>query len=193
VDEFLQDHPWIGERLFGGRRVIPLGRPRDEIARGQVALIGDAARQVFAAHGSGIGAGLIAAQMLAEAIAGGSGPEDYAVAWQRRYGGLFAAVDRFRRFSESLTPSDLTALMEAGLVDETVLGAALAQQLPRLPLDDVAARLRGLSSAPTMVAPLAGLGARMAATMALYAAYPRERRERKRWSRLARWVAGGVG
>ena len=52
--------------------------------------LGDVAGQVFSAHGSGIGAGLVAARMVGEALAKGR-PYDYAVAWQRRFGGTFAA------------------------------------------------------------------------------------------------------
>ena len=64
---------------FGGQRAIPLGRPHDTLASDRVALVGDAARQVFSAHGSGIGAGMVAARMLVDAIVRGAGPAEYAV------------------------------------------------------------------------------------------------------------------
>src|SRR5690606_38217140 len=90
LDAFAADNPWVGEVVQGGARALPLSRPDDLLARGSVALVGDAARQVFSAHGSGIGIGLVAARLLADTLAQGRTPRDYAVAFQRRWGGLLA-------------------------------------------------------------------------------------------------------
>ncbi|HJL19029.1 MAG TPA: FAD-binding protein [Sandaracinaceae bacterium LLY-WYZ-13_1] len=189
LDRFVDTHPWVGAKRFGGHRAIPLGRPHDEIARGPIALIGDAARQVFAAHGSGIGPQLLAARMLAEAIARGGGPEDYAVRWQRRYGGLFAGSDLFRRFSQTLTLDELRRLIRAELIDETTAGATLAQELPSLGVARALGMLPRLVEAGGVSARLARTGARMAAAHALYAAYP-ARGDRTRWSRAVTRVCG---
>ena len=107
LEGFLSDLPWVGAQRSGGSSPIPLRRPYDVLASERVALIGDAACQVFAAHGSGISAQLVASRILAEALASGEGPLGYQTRWQRRWGGLFAAYDLFRRFSETLDADDL--------------------------------------------------------------------------------------
>lgn len=185
LDDFVAEHSFIGPRLFGGARAVPLRRPLDRLASGNVALLGDAACQVFSAHGSGIGAGMVAARMLADALAGGGDPYAYAAAWQRRYGGLFAAYDVFRRFSQTLGPADLQALMTSGLLDEAAARAGLVQRLPTLELGALGGRLRGLVRERRLARRLAGVLVRMAAAGALYARYPRDPARLERWASRA--------
>lgn len=185
LDEFVVAHPWIGARRFGGSRAVPLGRPHDVLAAGDVARLGDAAGQVFSAHGSGIGAGLLAARMLADTLAQGRGPEPYGVAWQRRYGGLLAAYDVFRRFSQGLSTDEVAALLDAGLLDEDTAIAGLQQALPRLSPGQLAGRARRLLRSPRVAARLAPVAARMVAALGLYARYPADPTQRARWSTWA--------
>ena len=70
LDGARADEPWLGESISGGSGVIPLRRPYARFTAPGLALVGDAACQVFPAHGSGIGMGLIAGRMLADAVAG---------------------------------------------------------------------------------------------------------------------------
>lgn len=181
LDDFAAAHPWIGERRFGGARAVPLGRPHDVLAEGNVALVGDAAGQVLAAHGSGIAAGLLAARLLADTLAEGRGPEAYGVRWQRRYGGLFAAYDAFRRFSQGLALEEVEELLDAGLLDEGSAIAALRQELPRLPLAQVVAKARALLRSPRVATRFAPVAARMVAAQGLYRGYPADARQRARW------------
>lgn len=187
VDDFVKTHDWVGERCFGGQRTIPLGRPHDELARGRVALLGDAARQVFSAHGSGIGVGMIAARTLADELAQGAGPEGYAVAWQRRHGGTLAAYDQFRRFSQGLDVVALERMMDTGLLDATMVGAGLVQELPALALGELPVRVKSLVDAPALSVALGAVLGRMGALMASYAAYPAG--DRSRWRRLTARIA----
>ena len=60
----------MGEFISGGSGLIPLRRPYSRFTAPGLALIGDSACQVFPAHGSGIGLGLIAGRMLADAVTG---------------------------------------------------------------------------------------------------------------------------
>jgi flavin-dependent dehydrogenase len=129
---FVAEHPWIGPRIFGGSRAIPLRRPYACIGRGRVALLGDAACQVFAAHGSGTGVGLVAARMLAEALADGRGIEGYATAFQRRFGGLLAIADEAQDFMQGLTSEQAAKMIAAGLINDG-LAALGVQQRPALP------------------------------------------------------------
>ena len=126
---FVEDNAWIGDVVFGGARAIPLRRPH-VLARGDVALLGDAGSQVFSAHGSGIGVGLVAARQLADALARGAGPQGYARAFRRRWGLLLASYDLLRRLSQRLDARHVGWMMRAGLLNETSVRTALEQRLP---------------------------------------------------------------
>lgn len=143
LDDFVEQHPWIGERLFGGSRAIPLRAPRGALARGNVAAIGDSVSQVFAAHGSGIAVQLESSKILAEAIVARD-LESYSRRWHERYGLRFRVSDWFRRFSQTLTPSELAALMRSGLLDERSVLAGLRQELPKASLSDLGQKLPAL-------------------------------------------------
>ncbi len=180
---FADQHRWVGKKLFGGARAIPLRRPFDRLTDGRIAIIGDAASQVFPAHGSGIAANLIAARVLADSLAGGKGLQGYAVAWQRSLGGTFACYDLFRRFSQRLTVTDLEQMMERGLMDPALTKFGLAQQMPRPGLSSLPTKLLGLVRQPGLGARLAAVAARMAAVRALYSRYPRNPDKLPSWSR----------
>jgi flavin-dependent dehydrogenase len=129
LSAFVAEQPWIGELVFGGARALPLSLPH-ELARGQVALLGDAASQVMSAHGSGIGIGLIAARQLADALTRGDGPRGYARAFQQRWGLLLRSYDLFRRFSQRLSVRQVTWLMRSRLLNESTVRTALEQRMP---------------------------------------------------------------
>ncbi len=156
LDRFVAEHrDWIGPLHFGGARPIPLGLPQASLAEGPVARIGDAAGQVFAMHGSGIGAGLVAAELLATTLARGGSPWDYNVAWQRRYGGLFAGSAVFAAWSRALRPEDLARLFEAGLMNPHLARMGLLQQPARPRPADLPGLAFGLLRAPGTAARLA--------------------------------------
>lgn len=190
LDGFVRDHAWVGERLYGGARAIPLRRPFDRLASGAVAAIGDAGSQVFPAHGSGIGAGMVAARMLADTLADGGTPEQWAVAWQRRFGGLYAAYDLFRRFSSTLSVGDLERLMESGLMDPVMARAGMAQALPQLDLRVAARKALALPRAPRLAVRMSAVLARMGAALALYKRYPEDPARLRVWSRRIARVFG---
>jgi flavin-dependent dehydrogenase len=189
---FVAEQPWIGARVFGGARAIPLRRPFDRLAGagGRIALLGDAGGQVFPAHGSGIGAGLVAARLLADALAGGGDAHAYACAWQRQCGGLLASYDLFRRFSITLTLDDLDRMMALGLMDAALARHALQQTPARLPLAAVPGKLAALARAPRLAARLGGVVARMLVVRALYARYPESAAQLPAWSQRVARVLG---
>lgn len=182
LDRFVAEQPWIGAPLFGGARAIPLGRPLDVLARGNVALLGDAAGQVFSAHGSGIGAGLIAARMLADVLGEGRDLHQYAVAWHRELGGLFATFEAFRRFSERLSERDLDRMMQSGLLSEQGARAGLEQRLPRPSPGVLASALRGVVTERRLALRLVPALVKGAAAAALYRRYPEDPRALPEWS-----------
>ncbi len=191
-------HRWIGEPVFGGAGLIPLRRPYERFTAPGVALVGDAACQVFPAHGSGIGISLVAGAMLAEATAGVDDPGDegalwrYQAAFQRDHGGTLAAYDVVRRLSTRLGTRGVTEMFRSGLVGADSSAAALRQEwwspapseLPRL--------AAGLAARPALAARVLPALARASAAHRLYEQYPVEPDDAAlhRWSRRADALLG---
>ncbi|MBN8612302.1 MAG: FAD-dependent monooxygenase [Deltaproteobacteria bacterium] len=140
LDRFVARHPWIGARLFGGRGAIPVRRPYRVLARSGVALLGDAACQVHAAHGSGVGMGLVAARLLVEATRGADDPGSDAVlrayerSFHRTLGGVLSVADAFRRHIQGATAEELSSLLSGGLLDASLAMDALVQRPTRADL-----------------------------------------------------------
>lgn len=184
LERFVVEHDWVAEPIFGGSRALPLRRPFERLIDGRVAVIGDAASQVFSAHGSGIALGLIAGRVLADALVEGRGLAGYERDFQRRWGGLLAAYDVFRRFSQTLTVDDIRSLMRTGLLDGATSGAAMAQRWPSP--DSATALEKALASTrnPRLASRLAAVLVKMGALAALYRAYPASKGRRfSTWSR----------
>jgi flavin-dependent dehydrogenase len=166
LEHFLEGAPWLGERLFGGQGPIPVRRPYDTLGGGGVALVGDSACQVFASHGSGVGMGLIAGRVLADAAEGAADPghddvlRAYERAFRRRYGGLLAASDAFRRFSQRLDPSTAGELLRAGLVDDTAFSQALTQRPHRPSASSLGRLAASASRAPALALRMAPIALR---------------------------------
>jgi flavin-dependent dehydrogenase len=178
VDRFVADTPWIGPRLSGGQAPIPLGQPYTRLTAPGVALVGDAANHVYALHGSGVGLGLIAAKLLADAALAGDDPGDaaalhgYAHRFGRTYGGRLAASDLFRRFSQTLTRDDVAALLRSGLVGGPMLTAGLLQTpFPADARSLVTTVARALRH-PRQALAVAPLGLRMLRVQAAFDDYP---------------------
>jgi len=188
---------WIGRRISGGSGLVPLRRSCDRLVAPGVALIGDAACQVFPAHGSGTGSGLLAARALADAVDGKIDPGsfdtlcEYQVSWQRGFGSRCAAYDVFRRYSQSLDGDELATLLGSGILGVASLRAGLDQVMPRQSFGEMSGSLVALAREPRHWKLLFQL-ARMGAVRALYQRYPEDSAETalKRWSRAASWLFG---
>lgn len=188
LDGWLASQPWVGPRVYGGQGAIPVRRPRDRLTDGTVALVGDAGCQVFPAHGSGIGAGLLAAKLLADTLATTGSLFDYEHAWHRRWGGLFATYDAVRRWNQAIDPAVIDDIMERGMFDVEMARAGLDQQLPRVSAIGIRTKLRGLVSQPGWARGLADLAARSVAVQALYARFPRNPIARAAWTAAVQHV-----
>lgn len=168
IDTFVAGAPWIGERLFGGQAAIPVRRPYDTLGAGGVALVGDAACQVFPSHGSGVGLGLVAGRLLADAVAGAADPGADAVllayerTFRRRHGGTLAASDAFRRFAQREPARTSGDLMRSGLVDAEAFSQALAQQPLRPSARSLARVVAGAVRAPGLALRMGPIVARTA-------------------------------
>lgn len=174
MDRFVAEHTWVGETIFGGARAIPIGRPSLRLAEGPVALLGDAASQVYAMHGSGIGAGLVAAAMLVEALSGGGTLDDYNYQWQRTWGGEMAGAAAFARFSSTVTPEDMAGLIRAGLMNGDLARKGLEQTPPTPALTTLPVLALGVLKAPRLAVRMGPVLGRIAALRALYATVPRD-------------------
>ena len=162
LDDFVASQSWVGTKIAGGRRAIPIGPPRLPLARGTVAALGDSAGQVFAAHGSGIGQQLVAARMLGEALAAGEGVRGYARRWRARFEATLRGSAAFAELSRRIASDDLALLVRAGAVPSGLLKAGLGQR-PRLPRPGELARMmRGLSREPETASRLGRAVAAMA-------------------------------
>ena len=186
LDQFVAEQPWIGDCEFGGSQAIPIRRCHDRLARGPHAALGDAACQVFPAHGSGIAPQMVAAHLLASNLQRGQGLQGYAVEYQRRWGGQLAAFDVFRRFSQDLSIDDLARLIHSGVISATSTRSALEQRMPASPrASELLGYAKGLLSEPKLAARLIAVAGRMLSATQLYARYPKSPEHVERWGTWA--------
>lgn len=159
--------PWLGASISGGSGSIPLRRPYARFTAPGLALVGDAACQVFPAHGSGIGMGLMAGTALAESVAGADDPGDEATLWryqsafQHEHGGVLAAFDAFRRMSTALGGDGVAGMVRAGLLTEAMTVGGLDQrwQVPDpMAVPGMAARLARVPGVAAQMLPTLARG-----------------------------------
>lgn len=164
--------------------MIPLRRPYARFTAPGLALVGDAACQVFPAHGSGIGLGLIAGRLLADAVAGPAGAHDpgreqvlwdYQAAFQREFGGVLLSSDIFRRLSTAgLGAAGVRSLIAAGLMTEPMARSGLDQQWPEPDPAELASLAGRLTRAPGLARRMLPRLARGPAAGHLAASYPEQ-------------------
>jgi flavin-dependent dehydrogenase len=192
LDRFVAEHAWVGDRLFGGARAIPLRLPDPALALGPVALLGDAAGQVYAAHGSGIAAQLMAADLLGRTLADGRDPWAYNAAWQRRWGGQFAASLLFMRFTAALSSEELARLIDVGLMTKA-LALPVIEQREALPsILDLPGLTLGALRARSVVARLLPVVRQMVASRLHYRHFPDRPDHAERWHRRLVELAPGL-
>lgn len=160
LDRARAEQPWIGSERYGGDGLIPLRRPYARLGAAGVALVGDAACQVFPAHGSGIGIGMIAASVLAEQVAAHSDPGSEAALWayqsafHREHGGTLAAYDTFRRCNSAIGSEGVRRMFDCGLFTPDMGSSGLDQRWRTPSAAQSAAAARAYARDP-------GLAARM--------------------------------
>ena len=194
-------HSWIGKPVFGGGGTIPLRRPYSQLGVPGLVLVGDAASQVMAAHGSGIGFGLMAGKVLAEAAAGAEDPGDAATVWRyqssyhREFGAVLISYDIFRCYSTRLDSSGIQRLFEAGLFDARLAAPGMNQAMGSIPLSDLADRVRALARNPRIARDLAPVLVRMQLARLLARVYPATPNAPalSRWDRWAHRLVAAPG
>jgi flavin-dependent dehydrogenase len=187
VEDFVKANSWIGKALFGGQAMIPIRRPYDRFAAPGIALVGDAACQVFPAHGSGVGSGMIAGKMLADAAKGQEDPGSLEATWNyqatfmRKIGAVNAAYDVFRKAVQKMDSVEMDRMVSASLLLPGASRKTLDQKMPSFEMRDQLPLMRAVSREPLMVARFIPAAAKMQAVHALYKKYPLRPDERLLW------------
>ncbi len=172
-------HPWIGPVLQAGAGVIPVRRPWPQLAGGGLALVGDAACMAFPMHGSGVGAGLLAGRILAEAVSSRRDPGSagalglYNRRVQRRIGAVHGVYDLVRAWAQRLGPEQQERLWSSGLLPSAALEAGHEQRLVRPGLGLALKALAGARRAPRLALSAAPLAVRVPALLAARRLYGR--------------------
>lgn len=172
-------HPWIGATRFGGSGAVPLRRAYARLGAPGVVLLGDAGCQIYAAHGSGIAMGMLAAKALCEAVAGAGDPGAEAVTWRysadyhRTWGARTAAATLVRRMTQGLSGAEVAQVLKAGLITPRASAAALDHQLPPMGPTHLPPMLLGAARAPRLAARLLGTLRHLPAIVRHHRRYPK--------------------
>lgn len=197
IDDLKQRHPWIGPTRFGGSGALPLRRPFARLGAPGVVLLGDAACQVFSAHGSGVGIGMIAARILADAVQGAADPGSEAVTWDysarfhRTWGGRLAAAQLVRRMSQTLTADETAKVLAAGLINAESAAKTLDQQLPPSGPRAIGTMARAAAREPRLAARLISALRPLPRVIWHHRRYPQtpDIKALQRWdARIGRWL-----
>jgi hypothetical protein len=191
LEEGVRRTGFAGKRISGGAGLIPVRRAFDRLVGEGYALLGDAASQVFPAHGSGVAAGMLAADMLAKTIAGAlgtAGPTTvglwpYAADYQRTRGAVCASNEWVRRLTEGLDAPLIDAMVKNGALNARAIRRSMACRSPRLSTGQLVGAGRALLGAPRLTGRILATAARAALTQLHYQRYP------KTWDagRFAAW------
>jgi flavin-dependent dehydrogenase len=191
VKKFCEEHPWIGAKIHSGGGTIPLRHPLHRLTAPGVAVVGNAANQVFSVHGSGVMPSLQAARLLADAVADAADPGDEAVLWryasafQQSLGAMLASYDLFRRFSQNLTSAEIAKMFRYSLMNEAMMLAGIRQVMPEPSLTSGLSMLATGVRDPLFAAALVRSLARMPLVYLHYQNFPEVPDKKK----FAGWVA----
>lgn len=162
VGKFVQKNPWIHQSFIDGRGVIPINGPYHQLIAPGLALLGDAACQVYSAHGSGIGIGLIAAKILANTIIEahhanldiGSLPAlaKYPRIFHQKYYKRLYFSEHFRKFSQDLDETQMIKLLGSGVLSDRLVQQTLMQMDPHVPPSAIQSFLTSAIRSPRIFA-----------------------------------------
>jgi len=198
LEAFKRRERFDGKVLIQDVGRIPLRRPYDVFVAEGIACVGDAACQVFPAHASGAGIGMVAGNMLARAVADCDDPGSLDCLWKyqsdfmRTYGAVHASYDLFRRLSQSMTEAEIEKLLASHLMTGESLMAGLRQKMVSLNSRDMLAAAGGALHAPFVAARAIPAIMKMGPVYALYVMYPKkpDAWKIKQWSRAVARIFG---
>lgn len=178
IHAFRNRQAWIGGRIFGGSGRIPLNKPYRQFVSPGIAAIGDAACQVFPAHGSGVGSGLLAARMMADAVVQNEDPGSMEALWhyqtnfQKKRGMVHAVYYIFSQMIKTMPAEDVQALVENGLLTKNNVISSLNQQLPIPDSKSVLPMIIGSALSPFIALTFLSQLPKMTLSSLLYSYYP---------------------
>lgn len=132
LEQFVAKERWVGPKVRGGGRAIPLTGPPARIDEGPWLRFGDAAGMVYVSHGSGIGPQLVASRVVAEVLSRGGTAAEASAAWARRCRPPLAEAAAFQKFSLGVTAERLGRWMRSGLLHPELVRAGIEQRAPRI-------------------------------------------------------------
>lgn len=123
ISKFRNKNSWIGSSFIKGFGAIPLHAPYENFGASGLALLGDAAQHIYAAHGSGIGMGLLAATILGEVLYEASKAnmdlgsvsiiKNYQHIFNQKYRKRLYFSFKFRKLSQELSINNMDILLKA--------------------------------------------------------------------------------
>ena len=180
IQSFKKAQSWVGERIFGGSGRIPLNKPYRQFVSPGIAVIGDAACQVFPAHGSGVGSGMLAARMLSDAVVLNDDPGamdalwHYQTTFQKDRGMIHALYHVFAQMVQSMPEKDVQALVEKGMLTKSNVLSSLNQQLPNPDAQSLVSMIAGSAFSPLITMKILTQLPKFTAVPLLYAFYPNQ-------------------
>lgn len=194
---FKAEHSWVGEKISGGGGTIPLRAPLAMLTAPGVAVVGNAANQVFSTHGSGVMPAIQSARLLADAVRGASDPGNadvlwqYSVAFQRSLGGMLASYNLFRKFTQQLSGEEIGKMFRYNLMTSQLAIAGIKQEMPSPSWENAMSIGAVTVQDPVFAAKLMRALAAMPLVYLHYKTFP----SRRDTTAVARWakVATGLG
>lgn len=191
---FKAEHAWVGEKISGGGGTIPLRAPLGMLTAPGVAIIGNAANQVFSTHGSGVMPALQSARLLANAIRGARDPGDPDVLWQytalfqRELGSMLASYNLFRKFTQQLTGDEIGKMFRYNLMTSQLAIAGIRQEMPSPSWENAKSVGKAALQDPLFAAKLMRSLAAMPLVYLHYRNFPshRDMNQYNRWLRVGR-------
>jgi flavin-dependent dehydrogenase len=181
----------VGETLHGANGSIRIGHTRHRIAWDGFAVLGEAARMVVPATGSGVASGMLSAAASAPVIERALEAGEVTTAslwplaarWHRGRGALQAGLDAVRIAYDELPSRTAEAFLGGGFTGPDDLVATTLCALPSTTPRSFARRGLAIARRPGLIPPMSRMGAIGAAIVLHHRRYPR------RWdpSRFARW------
>lgn len=184
----------VGEPLHGDEAPIRIGHTRHRLAWDGFAVVGEAARMVVPATGSGVASAMVGASLLAR-IARVALKDDrvttqalhpWAAAWHRQRGAAQAGIDAVRIAYDGLPERRVAAFLGGGFAGPEDVVATTCCDLPPVTARAMARRVRAVGRSPGLLPSMARMGGLGGVIVAHHRRYPR-RWDREAVQRWGRW------
>ena len=136
VQLFVNQNPFVGEKICGGGGLIPVRRPLDTFVDNGFMLVGNSACQTVPTLGSGVASALLAGTIAAKAILHSLKRKDYSLMslWEynreflRTRGAILASYDIFRLQGQSLSPGEISHFFKESFISTYLMERMMLSQ-----------------------------------------------------------------